>query len=149
MTRPAGPVLVGGDFNAVGAARVVDPETGRSRFYDPDPYQVGWFPDLVYQCDWRDDDATGRRTYWADRRPCDIVISGGLHDVAATLNAPGAPTVGHHPADVFGQRGISRRIDHIYATADLVPDLVGYRVVDTEMARQASDHLPVVVSLRV
>jgi hypothetical protein len=103
LTRPSAPLLLGGDMNTVGAARVTSPD-GASRWYDPDPYQDvdEWFGDLVYQCDWlwRPD---GTRQWWADRRPADILISGGLHDVAAALNAPWHPTTGHHERDDFGQ----------------------------------------------
>ncbi|GEM_PF-733309 len=146
LTRPPGPVLMGGDVNTVGASRVVGPD-GRLSFYDPDPYaDVEWFGDLVYQCDWRFED-DGRRVHWADRRPSDVLVSGGLHDVAATLNAPWQATAGHHPVCEFGQRGVQRRIDAVFATDDVVPVLRGYEVVDTAMTRVASDHLPVVVTL--
>lgn len=145
VTRPMGPVLLGGDMNAIGAAWVTGPG-GQMGLYDPDPYaDIEWFGDLVYQCDWRYE-PDGRRVFWADRRPTDIFISGGLHDVAATLKAPFQPSTGHHRLDEFGQRGVSRRIDQVYATANLVPGLHDYEVVDTPLARQASDHLPVLVS---
>ncbi len=144
LTRPSAPMILGGDMNTVGAARIVDAQ-GNSTWYDPDPYTdvEQWFGDLVFQCDWTWN-SDGTRTWWADRRPADILISGGLHDVAAALSEPFWPTTGHHPADEFGQRGIHRRIDHIHTTSDIV--LHDYAVVDTPAARQASDHLPVVLT---
>jgi endonuclease/exonuclease/phosphatase family metal-dependent hydrolase len=143
VTRPPQPMLLGGDMNTVSAARLPGPD-GTPVWYDPDPYQSGWFGDLVYQCDWRYE-SDGSRVWWADRRPSDVLISGGLHDAAATVRAPWQATTGHHPADAFGQRA-HRRIDQVYASDDMRDRLVGHEVIDTPLARQASDHLPVVVS---
>ncbi|RJQ74235.1 hypothetical protein D5S17_23275 [Pseudonocardiaceae bacterium YIM PH 21723] len=54
---------------------------------------------------------------------------------------PWQPTVGYWPeGDPFGPR----RIDGIRVTEEVLPALRGYEVVDTELARSASDHLPIV-----
>jgi endonuclease/exonuclease/phosphatase family metal-dependent hydrolase len=80
-----------------------------------------------------------------DRTAGEVLWAGGLHDAAAVLRAPWQPTVGHHRDDSYGTRGVRRRIDGVRATADVVPALRAHRVTDTELARRASDHLPVTV----
>ena len=146
LTGPAGslPVLVGADWNTESADRVFDQMAGRWVLYEPrDPYEgVPWFADMIYQCDW-DYDEKGQRRYWADRRPGDVLWAGGLHDAAAVLHAPWQPTAGHYPGDRYGEAGISRRIDAIRVSPHLLGALRAYHVTDTELTRQASDHLPV------
>jgi endonuclease/exonuclease/phosphatase family metal-dependent hydrolase len=148
LARPGNrvPALVGADWNGESADRVQDPATGRWELYEPgDPYaDVDWFEDLVHQCDW-DYDEQGRRRHRVDRTAGEVLWAGGLHDAAAVLRAPWQPTVGHHRADSYGTRGVRRRIDGVRATADVVPALRAHQVTDTELARRASDHLPVTV----
>jgi endonuclease/exonuclease/phosphatase family metal-dependent hydrolase len=148
LTNPPGglPVMVGADWNTECADRVRDEGSGDWIMYEPrDPYAgIDWFDQLVYQCEW-DYDQRGRRRHRADRRPGDVLWAGGLHDVAAALRAPWQPTVGHHPDESYGARGISRRIDGIRVTAPLLGSLRAYAVEDTELTRRASDHLPVTV----
>ncbi len=143
VTRPRGepPVLVGADWNAESADRVP-----AGTLYEPaDPYAgVEWFADLIYQCQW-DYDERGQRRHWADREPGDVLWAGGLHDAAAVIGAPWQPTAGHHPADTYGAHGVRRRIDAVRVTETLVPALRAHRVIDTDLTRAASDHLPVVV----
>ncbi|HEX6522725.1 MAG TPA: endonuclease/exonuclease/phosphatase family protein [Streptosporangiaceae bacterium] len=146
ITGPAGaaPALIGADWNSECADRVqVD---GAWRLFEPfDPYaDVPWFGHLIHQCDWEYDD-TGVRRHRADRSAGDVLWSGGLHDAAAALGAPCQPTAGHHPADVFGARGIRRRIDAIRVTAEVIPALRGHEVCVSSQAKAASDHLPVTV----
>ena len=146
LTGPADslPVLVGADWNTESADRVFDQMARRWVLYEPrDPYQgVPWFADLIYQCEW-DYDENGQRRYWADRRPGDVLWAGGLHDAAAVLHAPWQPTAGHYPGDRYGEAGIARRIDAIRVSPHLLGALRAYHVTDTELTRQASDHLPV------
>ena len=148
LTGPADslPALVGADWNTESADRVFDQMTDRWVLYEPrDPYESApWFADLIYQCEW-DYDENGQRRYWADRRPGDVLWAGGLHDVAAVLHAPWQPTAGHYPGDRYGAAGISRRIDAIRVSPHLLGALRAYHVTDTELTRQASDHLPVSV----
>ncbi len=148
LTNPPGspPALVGADWNTECADRVLDLESGKWIWYEPrDPYAgIGWFGELIYQCEW-DYDAAGTRTHRADRRPGDVLWSGGLHDAAAVLRAPWQPTAGHHPGDFYGRHGISRRIDGIRVTGQVLGALRGHAVEDTELTRRASDHLPVTV----
>ena len=140
------PALVGADWNGESADRVHDPATGRWELYEPgDPYAgVDWFEDLVHQCEW-DYDERGRRRHRADRAAGEVLWAGGLHDAAAVLRAPWQPTAGHHRGDPYGARGISRRIDGVRVTPELVPALRAHRVTDTGLTRRASDHLPVTV----
>lgn len=140
------PALVGADWNTESADRVYDSARGEWRLYEPaDPYAgLDWFEDLIYQCDWAYDER-GRRSWWADRHPGDVLFAGGLHDAAAVLRAPWEPTVGHHPDDGYGRRGIRRRIDGIRVTGAVTGALREYHVASDELARQASDHLPVTV----
>ncbi len=143
VTRPRGepPVLVGADWNTESADR-----GPAGALYEPaDPYAgVEWFADLIYQCQW-DYDEQGRRRHWADREPGDVLWAGGLHDAAAVTGAAWQPTAGHHPADVYGEHGVRRRIDAVRVTDALVPALRAHQVTDTAQTRAASDHLPVVV----
>jgi endonuclease/exonuclease/phosphatase family metal-dependent hydrolase len=74
-----------------------------------------------------------------------VLWAGGLHDAAALVRADWQPTTGHHPDDVYAARGIQRRIDAVRVTADLAPAVRAHRVLDSPLARQASDHLPVTV----
>ncbi|MGO9079761.1 MAG: endonuclease/exonuclease/phosphatase family protein [Streptosporangiaceae bacterium] len=143
------PVLVGADWNTECADRVPDPGSGDWVLYEPgDPYAaVPWFGAMVYQCEW-DYDEHGRRRHWADRQPGDVLWAGGLHDAAAALRAPWQPTTGHHPDDPYGTRGVSRRIDAIRVTEPALGALRAHQVVDTALARGASDHLPVIVEYR-
>jgi endonuclease/exonuclease/phosphatase family metal-dependent hydrolase len=146
ITRPAGqpPALIGGDWNTESADRVL--ADGRWDLYESaDPYaSTDWFPDLIYQCRWSYDER-GRRRHWADRGPGDVLWAGGLHDAAALVRADWQPTTGHHPDDVYAAHGIRRRIDAIRVTADLAAAVRAHRVLDSALARQASDHLPVSV----
>jgi endonuclease/exonuclease/phosphatase family metal-dependent hydrolase len=138
------PALVGADWNTESADRVYDEALGAWVLYEPqDPFAAAsWFDSLVYQCEW-DYDEHGRRRHWADRRPGDVLWAGGLHDVAAVLRAPWQPTAGHHPDDGYGARGIRRRIDGIRVTSPVLGALRAHHVESSELARRASDHLPV------
>ena len=64
---------------------------------------------------------------------------------AEVTGATWQPTTGHHPSDAYGVRGVSRRIDAVRVTRELVPALRTHRVIDTARTRSASDHLPVLV----
>ncbi len=140
------PMLMGADWNTESADLVADDSTGGLKLYEPaDPYAgVPWFDGLIHQCEWSYD-LRGRRKHRADRRPGDVLFAGGLLDAAALLQAPWRPTVGHYPGDGYGARGILRRIDAIRVQRQVAPALRAYLVTDTELARRASDHLPVSV----
>lgn len=140
LTRPYGAVLVGSDFNSIGAARA------NGEDYDPDPYTGRpWWPDLVHQCHEPTHPGTNHR---ADRRPAQVWQAGGLHDVAAATGSPWTATTGHWPTCPYSSRGISRRIDMIHATAPVPLCAVeSHTVIDIPITRHASDHLPVVVDL--
>ncbi|CUU60928.1 Exonuclease III [Parafrankia irregularis] len=139
MTRPEGspPGLVGADWNCVSADRRPD-----GTFYDPDPYaDSDWYADLIYQTVWGYDEH-GRRWHRADREPGEVLYAGGLTDAAVVLDRPWEATVGHWPGNTFGDR----RIDAIRVTAEIAPALRAVEVTRTELARSASDHLPVTVT---
>jgi hypothetical protein len=139
------PAAVGADWNTESADRVPGPG-GEWALYEPaDPFEgAEWFGGMVHQCDW-DYDERGCRRHWADRRPGDVLWSGGLTDAAAALRAPWQATAGHHPGDPFGARGIRRRIDGMRVNAPMLGALRAHQVEDTELTRRASDHLPVTV----
>jgi endonuclease/exonuclease/phosphatase family metal-dependent hydrolase len=145
LTLPRdGPVLVGADWNTECADRI---ESGGAwPLYEPaDPYAgVGWFAELIYQCQWAYDEQ-GRRRHRADLRPGDVLWAGGLHDVAALLRAEWRATAGHHPGDVYGAHGVRRRIDAVRVTGELATAVRAHHVTDSAAAREASDHLPVTV----
>jgi endonuclease/exonuclease/phosphatase family metal-dependent hydrolase len=140
------PVLVGADWNTESADRVYDTERGEWVLYEPgDPYAgIGWFDELIHQCEW-DYDERGQRRHRADRRPGDVLWAGGLHDAAAVIGAPWQPTAGHHPSDNYGARGIRRRIDGVRVTSPVTGSLRAHHVESSGRACQASDHLPVTV----
>jgi hypothetical protein len=148
LARPGSraPALIGADWNGESADRILDPGTGRWRLYEPgDPYaDVDWFEDLVHQCEW-DYDGQGRRRHRVDRTAGDVLWAGGLHDAAAVLRAPWQATAGHHRDDAYGARGVRRRIDGVRVTPEVIPALRAHWVTDTDLTRQASDHLPVTV----
>jgi len=150
ITRPPGapPAVIGADWNSECADRVL--AEGQWRLYEPgDPYaHAEWFPDLVFQCEW-EYDAAGQRRHWADRRPGDVLWSGGLHDAAALLGVPWRPTTGHHPADVYAAHGVRRRIDAVRVTEGLRSAVCGYEVCESSLAMATSDHLPVTVEYSV
>src|SRR6266704_3409729 len=85
----------------------------------------------------------GLRRARAAGRPGDVLWAGGLYDAAAALRAPWHATAGHHPDDPYGEHGVWRRIDGIRVTRPVLGALRGHHVEDTELARRASDHLPV------
>jgi len=148
VTRTRGsscPALIGADWNAESADRILGTD-GALRLYEGvDPYaEVPWFADLVYQCEW-DYDQAGVRRQWADRRAGDILWAGGLHDAAAVLGAPWQASTGHHPDDVYAQHGVRRRVDAIRVTPELIPAMRGHEITTSEQAKTASDHLPVTV----
>jgi hypothetical protein len=142
---PRAATLVGADWNTECADRSRDERTGDWILYEPDPYaKVEWFDQLIHQCEWEYDER-GRRQARADRRPGDVLWAGGLYDAAAALNAPWQASVGHHPDDGFGIHGVSRRIDAVRVTRQVLGALRAHHVTGTELTRQASDHLPVTV----
>jgi len=142
----APPVIVGADWNTESADRVRDPDTGAWTLYEPaDPFAgTEWFDQLVHQCTWEYGE-TGARRHRADRLPGEVLWAGGLYDAAAVLRAPWQATTGHYAGDPFGERGIRRRIDGFRVSRDLIPALRSHQVTDSELARRASDHLPVTV----
>lgn len=128
--------VVVGDYNGPSADRRTD-----GSFYDPDPLeQRGWHDAATYQVAWNDDPNASPRV---DRRAAERLRRAGLVDAAAALDAPWRPSCGHWPDDPHGPR----RIDRILATAAARPALTSYDVVDTDITRALSDHLPVVVEL--
>jgi endonuclease/exonuclease/phosphatase family metal-dependent hydrolase len=150
-SRPAG--LIGGDWNCLSADWIADDGSvprhdgtepqQQMRYYDPDPWtEQPWHGDFAFQCDWGYE-PSGRRWHRADRRPADILYASGLADAAAALAAPWENTCGHwnSGADPLG----ARRLDRILVTHEVRPALVRYEVVRTELAKSASDHLPVIV----
>jgi Endonuclease/Exonuclease/phosphatase family len=140
------PLLIGGDWNAESADLVADETSDAQVLYEPgDPFaDVPWQEDMEHQCLFADD-PDGTRRHWVDRSAGEVLLQGGLHDVAAVLRAPWQATTGHFAGDGYGAIGIRRRIDAIRVTADVIPALRAYRVIDNDHAKQVSDHLPVIV----
>lgn len=144
MTRnTAGvPGVIGADWNAIGA----DPREN-GEYYDLDPFaSMDMSPEIMPHCDWVPDVSVMTVRHRADRRPGEVLYFGGLYDVAASVNAPWMATFGH-----FAERPgrVPRRLDAVRVTGDLKPFLIFHEVVDTIIARRASDHLPVVVGYDV
>ena len=148
LTRPRGapPTLVGADWNTECADRVLDEATGDWVLYEPgDPWaQAEWTDDMILHCEW-DYDERGRRRHLADRAPGEVLWAGGLLDAAAALRAPWRPTFGHNPDDPSAEARIRLRIDGVRVTRRTAGALRAHHVEDTELARRASDHLPVTV----
>jgi endonuclease/exonuclease/phosphatase family metal-dependent hydrolase len=55
--------------------------------------------------------------------------------------------VGHRPRGTFSSRMPNLRIDHVFVSAGV--EVTGIEVGDSELARVASDHLPLVAELRI
>jgi endonuclease/exonuclease/phosphatase family metal-dependent hydrolase len=137
------PLLIGADWNGESADLVPDAASGAPVLYEPgDPFAAAtWREDMIHQCSLEPGDARHR----VDRAAGQVLVAGGLTDVAAALRAPWQATCGHYPGDGYGSQGIVRRIDAIRVTRPVVPALRSHRVTDTELTRRASDHLPVSV----
>jgi hypothetical protein len=159
------PWLCAADWNGISADRVQD-SAGKWVYYDDDPYAgeripnpdgdgfsiagKSWYGDLVYQASWENDDTSDTpRRWWANRQPGEILHAGGLRDAAPALHSklPNGlawhTTAGYWPGgDPFGER----RIDAVRVTKEVVPALLGYEVIDSDLARSASDHLAIVVT---
>jgi endonuclease/exonuclease/phosphatase family metal-dependent hydrolase len=122
---PTPPGFVGADWNSLGAS---------SR--DHDPYRgVDWNPVFALQLapDGQVDRSTGQ-----------YLEECGLRDCADLHQAALPATAGHYPGDPHPPR----RIDRIYATADVPREAItAVAVIDTPLAREASDHLPVIVDI--
>jgi endonuclease/exonuclease/phosphatase family metal-dependent hydrolase len=148
LTRPRGgpPTLVGADWNTECADRVRDEATGAWVLYEPADSYAGseWSDDMIFHCEW-DYDERGRRRCRADRGPGEVLWAGGLHDAAAALRAPWQPTFGHKPDDPGAESRVRLRIDGVRVTRRTLGALRAHQVEDTELARRASDHLPVTV----
>jgi endonuclease/exonuclease/phosphatase family metal-dependent hydrolase len=130
------PTVVCADWNNISADRRRSGE-----FYDEDPFPtMPFFPALLQQVRWCDDPDAAPR---ADRRSTEVVRRAGLYDVAAALDSPWQATTGHWPGARYGPR----RIDAVRVNGAMLPALRRHQVVDTELTRLASDHLPVVVTI--
>lgn len=138
VTGGVRPAVVLGDFNALSAARVSDPD-GTLRYYDPEAYAAQDHDDLEYQV--RAGTIGGEQL--ADREQTEILLRRGyMVDAAAHLGVPWHPTVGHWEdgqgdPDPWGPR----RIDLILASRPVVPALQAYGVQDSAAALAGSDHL--------
>jgi hypothetical protein len=114
--------------------------------YEPADSYAGseWSDDMIFHCEW-DYDERGRRRRRADRGPGEVLWAGGLHDAAAALRAPWQPTFGHEMDDPGAESRVRLRIDGVRVTRSALGALRAHHVEDTELARRASDHLPVTV----
>ncbi|WP_280422803.1 hypothetical protein [Nocardia carnea] len=109
MTNTIGtpPGFLGGDFNGIGAQKVIHGD-GYS-WYDRDPYadtRVGWHPDHAYQLD--DDGTVDRQAAVRLEHP----RIGRMRDCAHITETPWIPTTGFYPQDMHPDR----RVDRWYAT---------------------------------
>lgn len=80
----------------------------------------------------------------ADRRPGEVLLRAGCRDAAALAEAKFAPSVDHSDHADMGERCI----DTHQVSPALASSVVAWEVHDTPAAREASDHLPVVTTLR-
>ncbi|MGI5213379.1 endonuclease/exonuclease/phosphatase family protein [Plantactinospora sp. CA-290183] len=136
--------FLGGDFNAPSASR-----RGDDGYYDPDP--TDWVTDAD-RARWGDDlPEVGYPTDW---RSGELLQQAGWLDLAPMLEAPWEPTTGHWPTERNGRR----RLDRLYLrpgtaarTDGSLPRsrVVGCRVHDSPLAREASDHLPFSCTIRI
>lgn len=76
-----------------------------------------------------------------DRRALQVLLHSGWTDPQSLIGEWRAPTVGHGGVDE-GEEPVPLRLDHILVRG--LP-VTAYRTHDTPLARQASDHLPVVL----
>jgi endonuclease/exonuclease/phosphatase family metal-dependent hydrolase len=135
------PCLAAGDTNQIGSDVVVGAD-GRRRYYDPEPPNPG-VARYAAHAEIIGDPLAGTARLQIDRAPAQLIRdAAGMVDVAVHLGAPWQPTVGHWPASHFPG---PRRIDQVLASPGAVSTLRSFRVDDSELARSASDHLPVLV----
>jgi len=136
------PLLVGADWNGESADLRAAGGPGPAELYEPgDPFAgVRWREDMIHQC--AIEPGGGHRV---DRSAGRVLLDGGFTDAAAALSAPWQATCGHFPGDGYGCLGITRRIDAIRVTGQVLPALRSHHVTDTAQTRRASDHLPVTV----
>ena len=113
-----GPVIAMGDFNAMTPAR----------------------PGTTVQAQWG---RASRRTIW----PPFEEASSAPSSTQGSWILPGCAThsTGGSESTLIGRDG--RRLDHILVSSSLGPCIAGSYILDNEMARVASDHLPVVTEL--
>ncbi|MFF4344932.1 endonuclease/exonuclease/phosphatase family protein [Kitasatospora sp. NPDC001540] len=143
-TGGAQPGFVCCDANSISAA-THSRDGGPALYYDAEPYTHQTHDDLEYQVL----EGTLGTTNLADRRPTEVLLRGGFTvDAAAHLGVPWEATVGYWEdgrgdPDPWGER----RIDLVLATRPVVGAVAGYRIHRSEAARNASDHLPVVVDV--
>lgn len=129
-----------GDFNAPSAAKILGPD-GEFVFYDAEPYLDQDHDDLEYQVG----PVVPGQPQLARREQTEALLRRGyMVDVAAHLNTPWQPTVGHWEdglgdPDPWGPR----RIDLILATRPVTPALMRYGTHASAAARQGADHLPI------
>lgn len=141
---------LGADFNCLSAdLRKVNGLEGlvrrlfhRPPYYYPEPYTRQRHDMLEYQILWR---KNPRKRPIADRRAAEVMLRAGLLDPAAVLNVPLQASCGHWTSpdgkqDTWGYRNI----DTSRVTRDVAQALVSHKVVDTEEAKNSSDHLPAV-----
>jgi endonuclease/exonuclease/phosphatase family metal-dependent hydrolase len=127
-------VLIGADWNCISGVRRPDGE-----YYDQDPYETRpWDPAFITQC--RRDAGAG--WHWADREPMNAMESGGLHDVAAMIDAPWRRTTGHWTSESLVKRSSGFR-----GTLQLAKATTTVRSIDTTITCRISPHLPVVAEV--
>lgn len=80
----------------------------------------------------------------ASRAPGEVLVRAGLASAAATLRKPLEATSTGHPSPMKGTDYGRRLIDEGLVTDRLAAALVDHWVVDTEITRATSDHLPVI-----
>lgn len=134
-------IVLAGDWNSI-SGRQVD-----GSYYDPDPNDGVTDADMIR---WTDERDPPEVAYPTDRRPDLILAEAGYLDVAVQLRAPWAPTTGHHPRDRNGPRRLDRVL-HRQPDAEsaMACSVVSYRVHDTPLAYEVSDHLPAVATFRL
>ncbi|GAA4828247.1 hypothetical protein GCM10025787_03210 [Saccharopolyspora rosea] len=150
LTRPYGEnrlAIIGGDWNSISADRVH--RDGEWQFWHPDPYWIEgaenvWREPFTYQCIVTETGPDGMPVRWhADRRPGEVLMRAGCRDTAALAGAAWAPSVGHADHADMGYR----TLDTHRVSPALTPAVADWQVVDWQVAREASDHLPVVTTL--
>ncbi|MDP1560459.1 MAG: cellulase family glycosylhydrolase [Pirellulaceae bacterium] len=130
-------VVLAGDFNGFSPLD--------KSHYDQDKKLVPFFQML----DQRDPNARNLNEGQMDYGGVEAILAQGFTDTVAHFRSPAAPFVGTFPAPLVSDEdhGTDRRLDYIFISPNLQPNLKSATILRDARTEQLSDHLPVTATL--
>lgn len=130
-------VVLAGDFNGFSPLD--------KSHYDQDKKLVPFFQML----DQRDPNARNLNGGNMDYGGIDAILGQGYIDTVAHFRSPDAPFVGTFPTPLVSDEdhGTERRLDYIFISPNLLPNLQTATILRDARTESLSDHLPVTVTL--